>query len=272
MTAPASGDTPADRAAEEVELAVWFGLMPPGSRAGRFRDVARQAVAEARGPEQPPVGTGAGSVPGVRGGRGAEPTAGVDPRLAGLRDWPDLEAFTTAFARGREPERESGAVQVTARSLVTGERCPRCGHSFRLGEEVVVRGLENDVLVAQHAAGCPSAAVRASPREREVQRTFTEVLKTLFPSEGGGRPTRLTAACMGLGEEYDPRRRHCMLCKHTLRIGERVVLCPCGRDPGDCGNPLHDDPARGLNCLQVWRTMDKWWMRCRNPLRPEDGR
>jgi hypothetical protein len=43
-------------------------------------------------------------------------------------------------------------------------------------------------------------------------------------------------------------RLDCPICRHTVRAGDTVVLCPCGR----CGGVFHQDITRHLTCWDTW--------------------
>jgi hypothetical protein len=43
--------------------------------------------------------------------------------------------------------------------------------------------------------------------------------------------------------------RRCPVCRHTVRPGDQVVRCPCGRS---CGGVFHQDIPRHLTCWDTW--------------------
>ncbi len=43
--------------------------------------------------------------------------------------------------------------------------------------------------------------------------------------------------------------RRCPICRHTVRPGDEVVRCPCGRN---CGGVFHQDLTRHLTCWDTW--------------------
>ncbi len=43
--------------------------------------------------------------------------------------------------------------------------------------------------------------------------------------------------------------RQCPICRHSIRPGDSVVLCPCGHD---CGGVFHQDITRHLTCWDTW--------------------
>ncbi|WP_250287140.1 hypothetical protein [Frankia sp. CiP1_Cm_nod2] len=45
----------------------------------------------------------------------------------------------------------------------------------------------------------------------------------------------------------------CLVCGHTFRPGEQVVVCPCGMYREVCVAAVHRDPVAGLTCWDDWR-------------------
>ena len=48
-------------------------------------------------------------------------------------------------------------------------------------------------------------------------------------------------------------RNTCLVCGHTFRPAEFVVVCPCRPNAPGCRAAVHRDPVRGLICRENWR-------------------
>ena len=260
-------------AADLDPLTLWYETAPPDSIAGRFRaQVRRHAAAQTVTPTATAAGLAGPDAPSGP----AETSA--DPRLAGLEAWSALGAFVAAYARGRDPAatEAAGAMRTTLRSLWTGSPCGACGHTFRAGDVVrtepgaggapgTVVHHDPDFLCAQ---GVPSAAAPSAPGTQSVSERFAAALTRFFPLAPGLKAVRLTPRHYQLAEPRLEKRRACMRCAHTLRVGEWIVRCPCGLPKQTCLNAVHHDPARGFTCYTDWVAYPKWRQRCGNPAAP----
>ena len=197
----------------------------------------------------------------------------ADPRLAGLESWRELSVFLDGYARGRDPEGKStqGIMHITRRSLWNSSRCPACGHTFREGDVVLVRDNEDggSRTVLHNSAEFPCAGVPpelpAPPADDTADR-FAAAIARFFPVRPSLSVLRLTERHCRLAEACIDKRRDCMLCGHTVRIGDRVVRCPCGLPKKLCYEVVHHDPAQGFRCYTTWMEFGKERQRCRNPL------
>jgi hypothetical protein len=251
--------------ADTGTLASWYQTAAPDSIAGRFRIAMRQAAGQADG-----------SKPAAPAATPPEVTTSADPRLAGLRSWRELSAFLDGYARGRDPEGTDadGTIHSTRRSLWIGSKCDICGHSFRNGDVVLVRHGEDGGpgTVVHRSADFPCADVpvepcdpgRASAADSTVEQ-FAAAVARFFPLRPGLAVLRLTDRHCRLAEAYVENRRTCMQCGHTVRIGDRIVRCPCGLPKKACTNVVHHDPAQGFPCYMAWTQFDNWRQRCANP-------
>lgn len=151
----------------------------------------------------------------------------------------------------------TGAVAVTVGdSPWHTRRCTRCGHTLRRGDRVRVGA---DGRTAEHldptlgcAGGDGGAAVPAGADARD----FSDALLEAWPVEGGVAvvPAEDVAGLLAPPSRGFPRTA-CLVCAHTFRPGELVVVCPCGQ--GRCLSAVHRDPAGGLLCWEAWRDLDR---------------
>lgn len=146
-----------------------------------------------------------------------------------------------AFASG-------GEAVTTLRSYWLHQFCPRCRHTFRLGDTVVIEGRST----VRHAEMRCADAEQESAVSAEVARFFAGVDETWSPPEDVPI-VRLDPSHLLLAPPTAGFRRHtCVVCSHTLRLHDHVVICPCGpRDP-ICSVAVHRDPVHGLHCWDSW--------------------
>jgi hypothetical protein len=130
-------------------------------------------------------------------------------------------------------------------------RCPTCAHTFRTGDEVEVSPdgtvRHQSPLLAcasgKTADAAPSAAVSA----------FFAGLDEAWPPPWDMQVIRLEEGHVLLDPPTAGFRRHaCVVCGHTLRVHDSVVLCPCSPATPICGVAIHRDPLHGLHCLEAW--------------------
>jgi hypothetical protein len=155
------------------------------------------------------------------------------------------EAGVSALERG-----EIAVTSLTAQWLYS--LCPQCRHTFRVGDRVKRKpgvGVVHCSPQLDCLGGSPSAM------------------------EGGTR--EITEFFAGLDEEWPPpqdvrvvvlepghpllappragfRRKSCMVCSHTFRPLDLVVVCPCSPGGPLCEVGVHRDPVHGLACLEMW--------------------
>ncbi len=164
--------------------------------------------------------------------------------------------------------RDGSRTAVThSESWWTHLRCTRCRHTFRRGDRVRLRG--------DAATGDAASVVHLGP----ALRCADEVAGTRHPSSGGdaaGDAEELAAFAAGLlaawppvGDapvvrlavhasqvarpDMGPDAPACLVCGHTFRPGEHVVVCPCGVHRAVCVAAVHRDPVAGLTCWDDWR-------------------
>lgn len=171
-----------------------------------------------------------------------------------------LEQFEAGLAMGLDPDSQAmgeegnaGDTQrtTTLRSRWLHRRCSICGHSFRLGDEVVVRtgiGALHDMTGLRCAGG-----KNADPPDPAIKRLFFEGLDQAWPMPEGVKIARLE------GDHYllaSPHKGHaraaCRVCGHTFRPGDHVVICPCSPEVPKCIAAVHRDTLNQLHCWDEW--------------------
>jgi hypothetical protein len=163
--------------------------------------------------------------------------------------------FQRGLAAGLDP---ASAITVPGADAVTTERspwlrgrCVRCGHSFRRGDRVRADG----AIQAVHAAGTGFCAGDAAepPIEETAAEAFYRGLAAACTPPSRLAVTRLLPGhwllappLAGLG------RRTCVVCGHTLRPHDDVIVCPCRPEMPLCEAAVHQDNVHGLSCLTGW--------------------
>jgi hypothetical protein len=128
--------------------------------------------------------------------------------------------------------------------------CRICRHTFREGDAARPdpqrpgRMLHED---ADYQLFCWSKAHQRIPPEGRAQAdnpTLREALlrglQSVWNSMTEAEPVRPGAVEIG---------RRCPICRHTVRAGDQIVRCPCGRQ---CGGVFHQDITRHLTCWSIW--------------------
>ncbi|TKD03189.1 hypothetical protein [Polyangium fumosum] len=166
------------------------------------------------------------------------------------------EAFDRGLGKGRDPTRKEpaagGGTRTTIRSPWLGKTCTHCGHTFRRGDAVDPAGAARDEV--RHGEVCPDEeTISASASSREREAFYAGVASAHPPPEGlplvrllPGDP-RL-AAPGGAG-----RRPSCVICGHTLRPFDEVVVCPCSPEAPLCRGAVHRDAIRTMYCFDEWQ-------------------
>ncbi len=173
--------------------------------------------------------------------------AGLDPdsRLA-------PEQSRLFGSASREQER-----RVTGmRSPWVYRRCSTCGHSFRLGDEVIL-GSSGEVVHDMPGLRCAPAASPDTPPPTAAWGRYED----FFAGLNQACPLPLDVPVLRLVGEHPllapPQRGHarlaCRVCGHTFRPSDHVVICPCFPDAPRCVAAIHQDPWRQLYCWDEWR-------------------
>ncbi len=130
--------------------------------------------------------------------------------------------------------------------------CRVCRHTFREHDRVLPdpqnaeRMLHEDrgagLMCFRRAQGLPWAhAVQRVPNQ-SIHDAFMRGLELHWQSARTAQVVEVAPRSALLG-------RKCPICRHTVRAGDMVVPCPCGRD---CGGVFHQDPLRHLTCWDTW--------------------
>jgi hypothetical protein len=144
-----------------------------------------------------------------------------------------------------------GRATTTLNSFWLHHRCSTCNHTFRLGDQVEVRG-DGQVLHCSPLLPC------AGGREVEVTSgpetaAFFFGLDEEWPPPEGIPIVRLEVGHPLLAPRFRRLERHtCSVCGHTFRLHDQVVICPCSPHRPLCQAAIHRDPIHGLYCLDAW--------------------
>lgn len=130
--------------------------------------------------------------------------------------------------------------------------CPVCHHSFRAGDEVRIEP-DGTVCHASSDLPCDRGEVRELQANPLLDR-FLKGLDTAWPPPRDVPITRLTPGHPLLVPPTSqfPKRRRCAVCRHTFRVHDHVVICPCRPWDPRCLSAVHRDPCHGLSCLDMW--------------------
>jgi hypothetical protein len=142
-------------------------------------------------------------------------------------------------------------------------RCGRCGHTFRRGDRVRADLGTRRVEHLVPGLGCAGREDGGVATAEAAE--FGAGLLAAWPTDPPVPVHRLPPGDWRIpAGPRDVRDQHvCVLCGHTFRAGEHVIICPCraaARSAGDgrslppaCGRAVHRDPAIGLSCWENWR-------------------
>lgn len=140
---------------------------------------------------------------------------------------------------------------TTLNSYWLHQHCPVCSHTFRLGDEVY---LTEDGTVQHNSALLPCSKTDVTMREfSEEASAFFKGLDTACAPPKDVPVVRLDTGHQLLAPPFAGFQRHsCIVCNHTLRQNDWVVICPCSPDQPLCKIAVHRDLTHSLNCLEAW--------------------
>lgn len=177
--------------------------------------------------------------------------------MAGTHDRSILRsAFDQGISGALDPLNEEilkrgGHALTTLRSNWLHRTCPVCGHTFRVGDGVEVqaggRVVHDDPFLS---CSQPRGPVADSPVA--VADFFEGLLETWPPPKGLPIRRLIDGDLLLAPPRAGFRRRCCIVCSHTFREHDLVVVCPCNPHAPFCQAAVHRDPIHGLHCLDAW--------------------
>jgi len=130
--------------------------------------------------------------------------------------------------------------------------CRVCHHTFRehdgvrpdpnASQRMVHCDEQTLQICARPARGAISAPTLAAVPSEAIREAFLRGLQAHWQPAGGVSTVLVLPRSALIG-------RRCPICRHTVRPGDTVVLCPCGRN---CGGVFHQDPLQHLTCWDNW--------------------
>lgn len=175
-----------------------------------------------------------------------------------LREAQEVE-FYAGIQSALDPVNEDalqagGTATTSPQSRWFATSCIRCRHSFRLGD-TVSRLPDGNVVHAMHSLPC---AERDERQETLVESTgdasdFYAGVDETWPPPSDVRVIRLTDTDPWVAMPTNAfRRRACVVCGHTLRPMDSVIVCPCSPNQPRCQAAVHRDILHGLLCWEAW--------------------
>jgi hypothetical protein len=157
-----------------------------------------------------------------------------------------------------ESIQHGGQALTTLNSSWLHQVCIECDHTFRLGDEV---DISKDGVVRHSSALLPCAKPDQKPDDIAAETTnFFQGMDETWPPPENMTIVRLEKEHPLLAPPDGKFRRHkCVVCGHTFRLHDHVVICPCRANDKDMYNPskkcmvaIHRDLIHGLHCLDAW--------------------
>ncbi len=180
---------------------------------------------------------------------------------------PVAAAFAAGLAAGLDPDtrptgRPSHAdlatpqhVSTTLRSRWLHRPCPTCQHTFRPGDAVVLHPT-GQVVHDMPQLGCPHDAPASAASTTDHNALFAGLTQA-WPLPDDLPVLHLTPAHWLVAPPRAGFSRHtCRICGHSLRPGDRVVLCPCNPSAPRCRVAVHRDIVQQLHCWDQWQRGD----------------
>jgi hypothetical protein len=169
----------------------------------------------------------------------------------------DAAEFTAGIDDGFDPQpagddERAGELVTHAFSWWNTATCTGCGHTFRRGDRVRADPVLRVVRHLDAALGCLTPA--GDGHGAEPVGDFVAGLLDEFPLPPE-LPAVRTDDVHGLLAPPDRgfARNACLVCGHTFRPDEFVIVCPCRPAERRCRAAVHRDPIRGLVCRENWR-------------------
>ena len=148
-------------------------------------------------------------------------------------------------------EKSDEVVTRSSSPWIHQRQCPRCLHTFRIGDRVTLHP-GNPTVHAKSMKFCQSSDSSEPQTSSETDAFFRGLDRAWQPPEDL-LVTRLESGHELLAPPANGRRRRsCAVCHHTFRSGDRVIICPCNPAKPFCSVAVHRDPIQGLNCWQIW--------------------
>lgn len=143
---------------------------------------------------------------------------------------------------------EGGVAVTTLRSSWLHRPCPDCQHTFRLGDPVEIA----PKTPVRHVTSFCVSGQPEGEASAEIALFFLG-LDEVWPPPEDSQTIRLEPSHRLLAPPTAGFRRHtCVVCGHTLRWRDEVVICPCSPKQPICFVAVHRDPVHGLHCLDSW--------------------
>jgi hypothetical protein len=171
-----------------------------------------------------------------------------------------VDDFDLGETEGLNPQpdtgaRRSGELTTTNTSWWHTHWCTTCGHTFRRGDRVRVDAGSRTVLHLDPALGCASQAEPVTMQRDDADvAQFVAGLLDAWPVVGDLPVVRTDDEPYLLaGPRGGFRRQSCLVCGHSFRGNELVLVCPCSPMNHQCRRAVHRDPGLGLVCWENWR-------------------
>jgi hypothetical protein len=133
------------------------------------------------------------------------------------------------------------------------QTCLRCQHTFRIDDRVLPhpsrpeRMLHEDpetgLVCYSRLSGRTLPQPQVTPINPEVHAAFLRGLEQSWRPTGNVQLIVVPPKSLYIG-------RKCPICRHTVRKGDTIVRCPCGRP--ECSGVFHQDVQRHLTCWDTW--------------------
>lgn len=173
---------------------------------------------------------------------------------------PDALAFAEGLRIGLDPPPDTdlgrtGELTTRATSWWHTSWCRTCGHTFRRGDRVRVDPDNGAVQHLDPTLGCAGGPPpETSPDRLAGVAEFQGGLQDAWPVARGLQTVRTDDERGLLRPPFvGYSRRYCLVCGHSFRHNELVLLCPCRPQERRCRAAVHRDPAQGLVCWEAWK-------------------
>lgn len=133
------------------------------------------------------------------------------------------------------------------------QMCLRCRHTFRIDDWVLPDPYTPDRMLHEDPRTglfCHSRVIGQAPLHPQnvpvnmaLRQQFLRGLETSWHLAGTMQLIVVQPKSPSIGKK-------CPICRHTVRTGDTVVRCPCGRP--ECMGVFHQDVQRHLTCWDTW--------------------